>query len=528
MKKYVFLLAVYLSPCVLYAQVLNLIPYPNHVTRLKDNLLLTKNIRFYTDNQKFEDIVDYLNEDLARADKNTMVARQKIKISIDNNNTKPGAYTLKASGKTIRITAADKVGVFYGMVTLSQLYRSAKSDHNYLTLPGVYITDQPRYQWRGFMLDESRHFFGKNVVKNIINWMAFYKLNRFHWHLTDAQGWRFEVKEYPLLATKGGVGNFTDSTAGALYYTQSDIKEIVAFAKRRNIEIIPEIDMPGHATGATSAYPELSGGTTPGYENFTFNPAKETTYKYLSNVLKEVKNLFPAHIIHIGGDEVTLGIKAWETNPEVLKMMAAKNMTDYRQAEFYFLRRIADTVQKLGCSVMCWDEAVPAGLPTANVVVNWWRQNKPESLTEALNKGYKVVLCPRLPLYFDFVQDSTHVSGRKWGKLYNTYLDIYHFPENALADTVYKRTNIIGIQANLWTETVITKKRLEYLLFPRLAAMAEAGWVAQSSKNDELFNKRLSVHLQYYKQAGLYYYDPFHPGYHPEAVDVKPKSAIQD
>jgi hexosaminidase len=528
MKKFVLLLVASFFSCVLYAQELNIIPYPNQVTRLKDDLLINKNSRFYTDNQKFKDVVNYLNEDLGKTGKKQLTAVQKIQISIHSNNTTPGAYTLNASGKTIKITATDRAGVFYGIITLSQLYKSAKNDYTHMILPGVNIADQPRYQWRGFMLDESRHFFGKKVVKNILNWMAFYKLNRFHWHLTDAQGWRFEVKKYPLLATKGGVGNFTDSTAATRYYTQSDIKEIVAFAKRRNIEIIPEIDMPGHATAATNAYPELSGGTTPGFENFTFSPAKENTYKYLSNVLKEVKALFPAHVVHIGGDEVTLGIKAWETNPDVQKLMAAKKMTDYRQAEFYFLKRIADTVQKLGCRVMCWDEAVPAGLPTANVVVNWWRQNKPESLTEAISKGYKVVLCPRLPLYFDFVQDSTHVSGRKWGKLYNTYLDIYHFPENALADTVYKKANIIGLQANLWTETVITQKRLEYLLFPRLAAMAEAGWVAEATKNDELFNKRLTAHLQYYKQAGLYYYDPFNPSYHPEAVDVKPKSAIQD
>lgn len=528
MKKVVLLLAVFLFPCVLYAQELNLIPYPNQVNRLKDDLLIAKNSLFYTDSKEFMDVVNDLNEDLHKAGKKNLIARQKIRISICKNNAKAGSYTLMVSGKVIQITAADRAGVFYGMITLSQLYKSAKSDKINMILPGVNIIDAPRYQWRGFMLDESRHFFGKEVVKNILNWMAFYKLNRFHWHLTDAQGWRFEVKKYPLLAKKGGKGNFTDSIAAARYYTQNDIKEIVAFAKRRNIEIIPEIDMPGHATGATSAYPELSGGTTPGYENFTFNPAKESTYKYLSNVLKEVKALFPAHVIHIGGDEVTLGIKAWETNPDVLKLMAAQKMTDYRQAEFYFLRRIADTVQKLGCRVMCWDEAVPAGLPATNVTVNWWRQNKPESLTEAINKGYKIVLCPRLPLYFDFVQDSTHVSGRKWGKLYNTYLDIYHFPENALADTVYKRINIIGLQANLWTETVITQKRLEYLLFPRLAAMAEAGWAAQSSKSDELFNKRLKAHLQYYKEEGLYYYDPFNPSYHPEAVDVKPKSAVQD
>lgn len=173
---------------------------------------------------------------------------------------------------------------------------------------------------------------------------------------------------------------------------------------------------------------------------------------------------------------------------------------------------------------MCWDEAVSAGLPVGKTYVSWWRQNKPESLNEAISKGYQVVLCPRLPLYLDFVQDSTHKSGRKWDKkFFNSYLDIYHFPENSIAAGFSDKVNILGLQGNLWTETVISKKRLQYLIFPRMAALAEAGWTAGSVKSDSDFNTRLKTHLLFYDKDNIYYYNPFHPDQHPEVIDVRKK-----
>jgi hexosaminidase len=185
---------------------------------------------------------------------------------------------------------------------------------------------------------------------------------------------------------------------------------------------------------------------------------------------------------------------------------------------------MADSVLKFSNEVMCWDEAVPAGLPVDKTFVCWWRQNKPESLNEAISKGYKVILCPRLPLYFDFVQDSSHRSGRKWdNKYFNAYPDLYHFPENSIAAGFSDQANILGLQGNLWTEKVISKKRLEYLIFPRMAALAEAGWTAAAAKNDTGFNTRLKAHLLLYDEQKIYYYNPFDPHQHPEAIDVKPK-----
>jgi hexosaminidase len=505
----------------LKAQNLNLIPYPSQVEVLKGNCVLY-NSQLFTNNKELSGLLLFFNEEIGPQQKNSHIPKQVIDLKILPSSGVYGSYELVTFEKQVAITAPDSAGLFNGLITLLQLYKSATLSNDKLVLPHVVIRDQPRFGWRGFMLDESRHFFGKQMVKKLLDWMAFYKLNRFHWHLSDSQGWRLEIKKYPLLTSVGGKGNFTDSLADATWYTQEDIREIVVYATERFITIIPEIDMPGHATAATRAYPILSGGDAPGYPGFTFDPANEETYVYLTDMLKEIRTLFPSGIIHLGGDEVAFGIAAWKNNTGVSKLMAANQMTDLNQVEHYFLRRMGDSVLKFSNYLMCWDEAVPAGLPVSNTYVCWWRQNHPESLNEAISKGYKIVLCPRLPLYFDFVQDSSHRSGRKWDKKYfNSYLDIYHFPENSITPDIYDKTNILGLQGNLWTETVISKKRLQYLVFPRMAALAEAGWTAGSAKNDSHFSTRLKAHLLLYDKESIYYYNPFQPDQHPEAIDVK-------
>lgn len=509
------------------AQNLNLIPYPSQVGILKGNCVLYSR-QLYTNNKQLSVLLQHFNEEISSQVKTPKSPKQFIDLKLGASTGVYGSYELITYEKHVAIRASDSGGLFNGLTTLLQLYKSAKVVNGKMILPRLVIHDQPRFAWRGFMLDESRHFFGKKTVKELLNWMAFYKLNRFHWHLTDSHGWRLEIKKFPLLTAVGGRGNFTDSLADASFYTQDDIREIVRYAKERFITIIPEIDMPGHATAANHAYPEFSGGNAPGYNDFTFNPANNQTYSYLTNILKEVRTLFPSGIIHLGGDEVSLGIAAWGKNPEVIKLMSAQQMTDLNQVEHYFLKRVGDSVLKFSNNLMCWDEAVSAGLPVSSTYVNWWRQDKPESLNEAISKGYKVILCPRLPLYFDFVQDSTHRSGRKWSGRYNSYLDIYHFPENSIPANTLGQSNILGLQGNLWTETVISEKRLQYLIFPRMASLAEAGWTVDSAKNDNNFNARLKAHLLLYDKKRVYYYNPFHPGKHPEPIDITRGLGDQD
>ncbi|WP_133177676.1 beta-N-acetylhexosaminidase [Chitinophaga parva] len=500
-----------------------IIPAPRKITVTSGSLALPAHVLFTTPANDLAPQLVYINDMLGGS------AAYPVELSLTGNPQDAAGYKLHIDRTGIKITGNDKDGLFNGLVTLLQLCKTNTAANGSITLPCLDLDDVPSTRWRGFMLDEARHFFGKAAVKQLLDWMAFYKLNRFHWHLSDAQGWRIAIQQYPKLTSIGGTGNFTDSTAAARFYTQDDIREIVAYAKTRNIEIIPEIDMPGHASAATRAYPELSGGNAPGgYDGFTFNPAAEYTYQFLGNVTRELLQLFPFHTIHIGGDEVALGIKAWENNAAVQQMMQQQGFHELKEVEAYFLKRIADTVIAQGGSVFAWDEAASGNLPSTDAGIMWWRQNITQSLMDAQER-YNVVYCPRLPFYFDFIQDSTHVSGRTWGKekLYNRYSDVYNFPADpAFANLVPRHP--FGMQANLWTETVITGKRLQFLVFPRLAAFSEAAWTEAFRKNLDAFNLRLQQHLPLYDQAGIYYYDPFDPHKHAEPVDVPVKPQVND
>ncbi|HVU58678.1 MAG TPA: beta-N-acetylhexosaminidase [Puia sp.] len=515
MKQILFTLITIVLSFHVPAQDIKVIPYPSSVSVQKGSISIPENVVFRSTN--FSSLLSYFNTALSPGNKSR--PQRDIDLSITGNGV-PGSYRLSTLDKTINISGTDTAGVMNGLVTLLQLCKTATPAAHRLVLPRLTILDTPRYGWRGVMLDESRHFFGRQQVEQLLDWMAFYKLNKFHWHLTDANGWRIEIKKYSLLTSIGGRGNFSDSTASAQYYTQKEIRDIVEYAGQRGIAVIPEIDMPGHATAANHAYPQFSGGFTKGYPDFTFNPASEETYTFITDLFRELLPLFPAHIIHMGGDEVALGIKAWAENPTIRTRMKELGYTDLTQMEHYFLRRVADSLIRLGGTLVCWDEAVTANLPVEKTIITWWRHNLPETLADALGRGYHIILCPRLPMYFDFVQDSTHRSGRKWGGLFNSYLDVYDFPDDKMAPGTQPDKQILGTQANLWTETVASVKRLQFLLFPRIAALAEAAWSTKENKSHSSFDARLKAQLPLYDRSGLYYYDPFDPDNHPEPIDI--------
>jgi len=384
---FVFLSIVF--PFFLSAQSVNIIPLPKAYVKAEGNFLLNNTAVIGMNDNSLLPQAHYLQTELNKitgikvaVDPNEAIA--VIDLQMVKSAGVAGAYTLKIDPKHITIKAADNAGVFYGIVSLLQLAKAQPAAN--INLAAGEITDAPRYQWRGFMLDEARHFFGKEKVKQLLDWMAFYKLNRLHWHLTDVDGWRIEIKKYPLLTTVGGIGNHTDSAATAKYYTQDDIKEIVAYAADRFITVIPEIDMPGHATAANRAYPEFSGGSINRYPNFTFDPANESTYLFLGDVLKETNALFPSHMIHLGGDEVALGIQAWAGRPAITQMMAKNNFTSLTDLEHYFFKRMTDSVINLKSKILCWDEAVGNNQPPDSTIIFWWRQNLPFQLTLALQK----------------------------------------------------------------------------------------------------------------------------------------------
>lgn len=413
------------------------------------------------------------------------------------------AYQLVVKPKKVIVKGGSARGVFYGIQTLLQEFNAYGAQAKCGT-----VSDCPRFKWRGFMLDESRHFFGMAQVKQTLDMMAFYKLNKFHWHLTDSPGWRIEIKSYPNLTIEGAKGCHTDKKAPAQFYTQEQIREIVKYAADRHIDIIPEIDMPGHARAATRSYPELA--VEPG--SFTYNPAKEEVYTFIEKVLKEVASLFPYEYIHIGGDEVSLGNKMWDTDEAIQGLIKRENLGDKKGAEAYFHKRIAPVIKSLGKKMTTWDDVLEIGAGHLGTTITWWRHDRLDHLTDALKDGYEMILCPRLPLYFDFVQDASHDAGRKWYKNgeHNPISDVYAFPESLYAkwdgDANLKK-GIMGFQANLWTEVVKNQNRREFMTYPRLCALAEAAWTNADLKNFDSFSVRLEPAYKLFDRLGIFYCD---------------------
>ncbi|MBI9063325.1 MAG: beta-N-acetylhexosaminidase [Marinilabiliaceae bacterium] len=441
----------------------------------------------------------------------TQRKKKEIHLRFDASIANEEGYQLIISPEKLEISASGTPGCFYGLKSLQQLILHATyNDVN--EIPAMRIDDAPRYGWRGFMLDESRHFFGKETVKQLLDMMALQKLNKFHWHLTDEPGWRIEIKKYPQLTTVGGKGNFSNPTAEARYYTQKDIREIIKYAADRHIEVIPEIDMPGHATAANRAYPEFSGGGNANHPDFTFHPGKEGTYAYLTHILREVADLFPSKYIHIGGDEVHFGNDKWAADPDVKSLMQRENLVDIKAVEHYFLKRMSDSIAALNKTVIGWDEVVGAGLSKENTLVMWWRHDKKQLLKEAIESDFEVVLCPRRPMYLDFVQHESHTDGRRWGGFCPLDM-IYKFPDSDMTGGEYYLTDkVLGVQANAWTERMHTRERLQFMIFPRLSAVAESGWTQDKNKNYENFILRLNSMQKHYKKEGITVFDVMNPG----------------
>lgn len=509
-------------PTSIFGQELPVIPCPVLVAEQSGECLLKKGKIGFSGPELLPE-ASFLQEKLAglsvplKVEQNSKKAM--ILLSLRSDIQGDGAYRLRITPRQVVIEGSSRSGIFYGVQTLLQLVKNQGC-----RLKCVDIQDQPRYAWRGFMLDEARHFFGKAKVKQILDLMAYYKLNKFHWHLTDEQGWRIEIKKYPRLSAIGGLGNWSSPEGKeACFYTQEDIREIVAYAARRHIEVIPEIDMPGHATASNRAYPEYSGGGTREHPDFTFNVGKEETYTFLTNVLREVAGLFPAPYLHIGGDEVAYGIEAWKTDPDVQAMMKREGLGTVKEAERYFMRRMADTVRVIGKTLVGWDELLDLDIPADRSVIMWWRHDRVNQLKKSLQGGYSTVMCPRRPLYFDFIQHESH----KWGRVWSGFCpleDVYAFPDKGMATwqiSSEQLGNIRGIQANVWTERIQDARRLDFMLFPRMCALAEAAWTLPDMKNYESFTKRMDDAYRDFDQIGIYYFDARNPGKHEEPVGAQ-------
>lgn len=511
----VFAVAIFCVPLFSFSQqVISLIPYPKELIQGDGVLNVQLPLEVSCEQAIWENVLDRFSTDEFISFQPNNQTQPAVLTLIADENGDPDLYKLSISSAGILISAGSDQSFFYAIQSLKQLILfSQQGENGLVSLPFLQILDQPRYGWRGFMLDESRHFFGMNEVKKILDWMALLKLNRFHWHLTDSPGWRIEIKKYPLLTEVGAIGNHTDPNAAPAYYTQNEIKEIIEYASNLHIDIIPEIDMPGHATAAARAYPEISGGGNIQHPDFTFNPGKEQTYSFLQDILEEVAEIFPSKWIHFGGDEVHFANRQWAELPEVQQLMKTEGLRNLDEVEFYFNRRMANVINVLGKTVIGWEEVAGAKLsPDADkTLLMWWRHDKERDMRKILHNQYSIILTPRIPCYFDFVQHHSHQNGRRWGG-FSSLENLYQFPDyKELRISSSSESQIQGIQASLWTETVHNVDRLDFMTFPRITALAESAWSAADNKDYDHYLERLPAWLSLMKKLDILYFDPFNP-----------------
>ena len=404
----------------------------------------------------------------------------------------PEGYTIETTKNKITVKAKSGAGLFYAVQTLLQLIGDSKS------IPCGTITDEPQFAYRGLMLDVSRHFFGKEFIKKQIDAMAQFKMNRLHLHLTDAAGWRIEIKKYPRLTQFaawrkpavwkdwwfGSREYVEEGTEGAYggYYTQEDIREIVAYAAERYITIIPEIEMPAHSEEVLTAYPELSCTHEP-YKQADFCIGNEKTYEFLENVLTEVIELFPSEYIHIGGDEA--GKASWPHCPLCQKRMKEENLKDVNELQSYLIHRIEKFVNSKGRQIIGWDEILDGGL-APNATVMSWRGT--EGGLVAVNSGHKAIMTPGGYCYLDSYQDAPHTQPMAFGP-YMPLEKVYSYnPTEGLEAEQAKL--IYGVQGNLWVEYIPTEELVEYMIYPRILAIAEIGWSNPAERDYTAFKER--------------------------------------
>lgn len=425
-------------------------------------------------------------------------------------------YSLDVTRKGVKVEAPDGPGLFHGMQSLIQLMPLTRAAS--YSLPCVRVLDQPRFSYRGMHLDCGRHFFPVSFIKEYLDMMARYKFNTFHWHLTEDQGWRIEIKKYPRLTSIGSqrtetvVGHNTQQYDGKPYggyYTQQQITDIVRYATERYITVIPEIEMPGHSLGALSAYP-LLGCTTGPYEAATrwgvfpdvYCAGKESTFQFLENVLDEVMELFPSHLIHIGGDECPKD--RWKVCPYCQKRIKDLGLKDEEGLQSYFIGRIEKYLNQHGRAIIGWDEILEGGL-APNATVMSWRGEK--GGIAAAKEHHDVIMTPGAWCYFDHAQSRSKAEPLNIGG-YLPLAKVYSYDPVPKELKAEERKYIIGVQANLWTEYIPSVSQLEYMVMPRMLAMAEVAWTDTQKKDYASFYHRMGTQLGYLDSRHIHFRIP--------------------
>jgi hexosaminidase len=547
MRITISLLGLLLMCSVIRAQV-SIIPQPVSVKqpRINAKFSITPATVIVLEGSNLQKTAAFLNEYLQQI--------YLFKLKVVNNSTsanairlnyerldKPieGAYVLTVNNKGAYIAGDNETGVFYGVQTLFQLLpvpdAQLKMRPGKLGIPYISIEDEPRFEYRGVHLDVSRHFFPVSFVKKYIDYLAFHKLNVFHWHLTDDQGWRIEIKKYPLLTTVGGFRNGTiigrfpgtgnDNMRYGGFYTQEEVKEVVQYAADRHITVLPEIEMPGHASAAIAAYPQLScfpdestkhnpraawSGDSTGKQvqqtwgvfDDVFCAGKDNTFQFMQDVLDEVIPLFPGKYLHVGGDECPKN--NWKRCPNCQQRIKENNLKDEHELQSYFIQRMEKYLNSKGKILIGWDEILEGGLAPNAMVMSWRGE---QGGIAAAKEKHNVIMTPGTPVYFDHSQtkqeDSVTIGG------YNPIEKVYAYEPVPKELSAEESKYVLGAQANMWTEYMSNTQKVEYMLFPRISALSEVLWTPKDKKNWDDFVIRMKTQVKRYELMGINYSKAF-------------------
>lgn len=508
---------------------INLTPFPSELAVNDGSFILNKNTTIYIDGQsdELQKTIELFTTKIKNSTGfvialESLEKENQIRTVIDNNlDIKDEGYLFKSDNKGIEIKAKDATGVFYAMQTMMQLLPaeiespSIQKNIQWI-IPSVEIRDEPRFAYRGFLIDSGRHFWSVDFIKKQLELMAMLKINKFHWHLTEDQGWRIEIKKYPKLTQIGALRKEHDGTTyGPYYYTQEEIKEVVAFAKDRFIEVIPEIDMPGHAIAAVAAYPEYSCTGGPhdvrnvwGISSDIFCAGNEKTYTFIEDIFNEILPLFESDYIHLGGDEANK--YQWERcskcqqKVKELKLVSDKEASAENKLQSYFMARVESYLAKSGKKIIGWEEMVDGNLPPTATVMSW---RGIEKGLVAANMGNNVIMAPRPWVYLDQIQGDSKLlppAPTRYVPLEKTY-SLDPIPE-ALDSS--RHHQILGVQAAIWAEYVPTEELFEWYTYPRLIALSEIAWSKPENKNYTEFLTRLNNQRVRLDMHNVNYYIP--------------------
>ena len=498
----------------------SVIPVPLKMEQGTGSFLLSEKTKLYTNLQGGEAELweNYLKALPVQLKEARMKDRKQMLFLLITPKTpqlpSPESYTLSVTSQRIEIRATSGAGLFYGMQTLLQLMQPASTGS--YSVPSVEIEDTPRFAYRGLMLDVSRHFSTKEFIKKQIDALAYYKINRLHLHLTDAAGWRLEIKKYPLLTDfaawrtdptwkkwwNGGRKylRYDEPGASGGYYTQDEIREILEYARQHYITVIPEIEMPSHSEEVLAAYPQLSCSGEP-YKNSDFCVGNEETFTFLENVLTEVMELFPSEYIHVGGDEA--GKSAWKTCPKCQKRMKDEHLANVDELQSYLIHRIEKFLNNHGRRLLGWDEILQGGIAPNATVMSWRGE---EGGIAAVTSGHHAIMTPGAYCYLDSYQDAPYSQPEAIGG-YLPLKKVYAYDPVPASLTAEQAKLVYGVQGNLWVEYIPTPEHVEYMIYPRMLALAEVAWSAPERKSWPDFHTRALSAVADLQKKGYHPFD---------------------